>query len=260
MASPELAPVSVPAPGQAFQWRVARNLYPLYQSLGKSCELAAPCDPLHDGEARPEDVLRVMQWMYAVDNKLPPEEFSRRLALDRRTNPGAAVEGLLRHFVTKHDPTQADVDKADSLFLNYFYLYAPPSFHARRVAKPDVQAVLEPVTRYVPRVQAPGVPLIDSLITMVELATALDGAGIQNIAARTSELRHQIGGQYFARQTVVGFTHLNYTLRRAEQRWQARPPMFTPAVAPPKAIEPAPASGGFAFDISEEFCGQHFRT
>ena len=252
-------------PGDAFQWRLARNLYPLYRGLGEDCGLAPPCGPLHDGEASPEIVKQVVDWMYRIDDRLAPADFERRLVLNHRANPGATAESLLRHFVTKRDPAQPDVDKADALFLEYFCLYAPPSFHNRRVAKPDVEAVLEPVIRYVPRIQAPSATVIDSLITMVELSSALDGFGIANLTSRTAELRRQVGNQYFARQSVVSFTHLNYTLRRAAQQLQEPQPAlpglplgmrgYLPHPPPPASPDPEPpGDNAFAFDATEDFC------
>ncbi len=191
------------------EWRLARTLLPIYAELAPP-DLPPPCPASDLHEARSDAALRqVLDWFGAVDERLKPQEFRSRLRAAAGADLGAALELVLERLLTAPAATAEQVQKVDEACFDYFCLYAPPSFHARRVAREDVAAVLEPALKHAPL--GGGLPRgMDALLARLEALPTLPQLAASDVLPQARALRLADAAGCCERGALIAFTHFNY--------------------------------------------------
>src|SRR3954470_13485927 len=142
---------SAPAPALqneiAAQWRVARQLYPVYAAilrqhgiaLDPSRELEYPAD-----RSEPEAIERIKQWFNAADAKIEVWQLRQILQTSEHgTQP--VLHALIARVMEKQERSSRERDKLDFLLAQYFFQCCPEKLHQIEPTLDDVAEILEPV-------------------------------------------------------------------------------------------------------------------
>lgn len=200
--------------GLVAQWRLARNLFPIYLELTRHAhECPPPPCSSFESDDRPESLQAIRQWFEAVDASLSPARFRTVLQAANAMHSDTMLHAIAQHFLARRDPVAPAREKLDFVLLRYFSVCSPPSFHARTVSRRNVADVLQPLVGDCPDGPAAAQPRLDQLLVRI--------AGCRTLDQFTALLKEAAGWEaglqahYFDPPVLVGLTHFHYLLHLA---------------------------------------------
>jgi len=211
------APATAQVNEIAAQWRVARQIYPVYAAAIRQHAIAV--EPSRDLEYpadrnEAEAVARVQQWFDEADKKVEVWHLRQVLQTSELGTEGA-LRALLTRFLEKEERTDADRDKVDFLSAQYFFQCAPAKLHQSEPTLDDVAEVLEPVLgESIPQAPAWLAPL-DGILTELKQCESLSEMLERGSLARARKLKTEAGAMFFGSGALLTFTRFNILVRGA---------------------------------------------
>lgn len=211
---------------QVAQWRLARNLFPVYAELAsRSAGVCPPPFSSFGADDRPESLDAVKNWFDAVDNTLSPADFRASMAAIIASNGESALYTVAQHLLASRRSDAASRSKLEFVLVQYFLVCSPPSFHTRSATCADISAVLQPVW---PRLPAAGATSVasaddggdstsDSLLILSGLAARLQNCStlseLYEIAGTLETCKQQMGDAYYEPAALAHITHAQFLLK-----------------------------------------------
>ena len=197
-------PISVVA-----QWRLARNLFPIYSELTRNSQYCPPppCSTF-ESDDRPESLQAIRQWFEAVDTSLSPARFRAALQAANALNNDSTLHAIAQHFLARRNPSPEAREKLDFLLVRYFSVCSPPSFHSRTLSRRAVGEVLQPLVGDCAEPHPAWLAPLDSFLEKLERPMAQLPALLTEVAAWKASL----GERYFQPIAAVELTHFHYLL------------------------------------------------
>jgi len=197
------------------EWREARALYPLYANLAKEFVIDAPaCPDLEEQTEAPseESVRQARQWLLDLDERIQVHQLRQFLQTSSLASEQGLRDLLSHHLAKKH--TEADRDKIDFLFVQYFAHCAPPGLQDENVDLACVAQVLEPVLGAVDRKAPKWLAPVDQLLAEANTSKDLNRLLTAHILDKGRQLKESIGEEYFSPMAIVAFTRFGFLMRR----------------------------------------------
>jgi hypothetical protein len=197
------------------EWREARALYPLYANLAKEFVIDAPaCPDLEDQTEAPseESVRQARQWLLDLDERIQVHQLRQFLQTSSLASEPGLRDLLSHHLAKKH--TEADRDKIDFLFVQYFAHCAPSGLQDENVDLACVAQVLEPVLGTVERKAPKWLASVDQLLAEANATKDLNRLLGAHILDKGRQLKESLGKEYFSPMAIVTFTRFGFLMRR----------------------------------------------
>ena len=197
------------------EWQEARALYPLYANLAKEFVIdTAACADLEEQTEAPseESVRQARQWLLDLDERIQVHQLRQFLQTSSLASEQALRDLLSHHLAKKH--TDADRDKIDFLFVQYFAHCAPPGLQDENVDLACVAQVLEPVLGAVDRKAPKWLPSVDQLLAEADATKDLNRLLTAHILDKGRQLKESLGKEYFSPTAIVAFTRFGFLMRR----------------------------------------------
>lgn len=198
------------------EWREARALYPLYANLAKEFVIDFPaCPDLENGtEEQPSEktVEHARQWLVDLDERIKVHQLRQFLQTTSLVSEQSLRDLLTHHLGKKH--SEADRDKIDFLFVQYFAHCAPAGLQDENVDLACVAQVIEPVLGKVDLKFPQSLEPVNQLLAEANAAKDLNRMLGSHILEKGRQLKESLGEEYFAPVAVVAFTRFSFLMRR----------------------------------------------
>ena len=201
----------------AAQWRVARQLYPVYAAVVRMHGIAL--EPSRDLEypvdrSEMEAIERVRKWFDEADSKIEVWQL-RQVLQTSELGSQTALHALITRILEKDEKTDSDRDKADFLLAQYFFHCAPETLHATEPSLDDVALVLEPVLGECMTEQPAWLAPLDDIIRELKQCQSLSDMLSKGTLARARKLKIDAGDKFFGGSALLVFTRFNFMVRGA---------------------------------------------
>jgi hypothetical protein len=140
-AHPEARGISVSI---VAEWRIARNLFPIYSELVRQSGQCPPPVNSFGADDRPESLDAVRGWFDAVDASCPAAQFRAQVEAVVGGND-TAWHAIALHFLCVRRSDSETRKKLAFVLTRYFAICAPPSFRAKSATRRHVADVLQPL-------------------------------------------------------------------------------------------------------------------
>lgn len=201
----------------AAQWRLARQIYPVYAAairqhgvaLEPSRDLEYPVD-----RNEPEAIARVQEWFASADKKVEVWHL-RQVLQTSEVSTEPVLRALVARFLEQEERGDSDRDKVDFLLAQYFFQCAPAKLHQTEPTLDDVAEVLEPVLgESIP--EAPSwLAGLDEVLAELKQCESLSDMLERNLLARARRLKTESGPKFFGSSALLTFTRFNILVRGA---------------------------------------------
>jgi hypothetical protein len=201
----------------AAQWRVARQLYPVYAAVVRTHDIAL--EPSRDLEypvdrSELEAIERVRNWFDQADSKIEVWQLRQVLQTSEHGSE-PALRALVTRILEKEVRTDSDRDKADFLLAQYFFHCAPEKLHSSEPTLDDVALVLEPVLGECMTEQPAWLAPLDEIITELKQCQSLSDMLAKGTLARARKLKIDAGDKFFGPSALLVFIRFNFMVRGA---------------------------------------------
>ena len=201
----------------AAQWRVARQLYPVYAAVVRMHGIAL--EPSRDLEypvdrSEMEAIERVRAWFAEADSKIEVWQL-RQVLQTSELGTEPALRALVTRILEKGSRTDSDRDKADFLLAQYFFHCAPEKLHSTEPSLDDVALVLEPVLGECMTESPAWLAPLDEIIAELKQCQSLSEMLAKGTLARARKLKIDAGDKFFGGSALLVFTRFNFTVRGA---------------------------------------------
>lgn len=199
-------PISVVA-----QWRLARNLFPIYAELTRNSQYCPPppCSTF-ESDDRPESLQAIRQWFDAVDGSLSPARFRAALQAANALNSDSTLHAIAQHFLARRDASAESREKLDFLLVRYFSVCSPPSFHSRTLSRRNVADVLQPLLGDCAEPHPEWLAPLDAFLQKLDACPPL--AALLTLLKEVAAWKASLGERYFQPIAAIELTHLHYML------------------------------------------------
>jgi hypothetical protein len=199
----------------AAQWRVARQLYPVYAVVVRQHKLAL--EPSRDLEypvdrSEPEALDRVRHWFAEADSKIEVWQL-RQVLQTSELGSEPALRALVTRILEKEEHTESDRDKADFLLAQYFFHCAPEKLHSTEPTLDDVALVLEPVLGECVTEAPPWLTPLEEIVAELKQCQSLSDMLARGTLARARQLKIEAGDKFFGSSSLLVFTRFNFLVR-----------------------------------------------
>jgi len=126
------------------EWRIARNLFPIYTELVRQSGQCPPPFSSFGADDRPESLDAVRGWFDAVDASCPAAQFRAQAEAVVGVND-TAWHAIALHFLNVRRGDPETRKKLAFVLTRYFTICAPPSFLSKSVTRRHVADVLQPL-------------------------------------------------------------------------------------------------------------------
>jgi hypothetical protein len=126
------------------QWRIARNLFPIYAELVRQSGQCPPPVSSFGADDRPESLDAVRDWFDAVDATCPAAQFRARVDTVVGVND-TAWHAIALHLLAVRRSDPETRKKLAFVLTRYFAICSPPSFLSKSVSRRNVADVLQPL-------------------------------------------------------------------------------------------------------------------
>ena len=126
------------------EWRIARNLFPIYAELVRQSGQCPPPVNSFGADDRPESLDAVRSWFDAVDASCPSAQFRTRVEAVVGVND-TAWHAIALHFLAVRRGDPESRKKLAFVLTRYFAICSPPSFQSKSVTRRHVADVLQPL-------------------------------------------------------------------------------------------------------------------
>ena len=126
------------------QWRIARNLFPIYAELVRQSGQCPPPVSSFGADDRPESLDAVRAWFDAVDASCSAVQFRTRVEAVVGVND-TAWHAIALHFLAVRRSDPESRKKLAFVLTRYFAICAPPSFQSKGASRRHVADVLQPL-------------------------------------------------------------------------------------------------------------------
>jgi len=189
------------------EWRVARNLFPIYTELVRQSGQCPPPFSSFGSDDRPESLQAVRQWFAAVDASFTSAEFRERIEAIVGLNE-TAWHTVALHFLGQQNNDHESRNRLAYILVRYFATSCPPSFRAKSVTYQHVAEVMQPLIGNHSESSAAASTSADDLLRKIEACRSLEDLLI--IATDLDRWEGSLGSDYFAPLGLVRATHLRY--------------------------------------------------
>jgi hypothetical protein len=200
----------------AAEWRQVRALYPLYANLAKEFVIDFPaCLDLENGtEEQPSEkaLEHARQWLLDLDERIRVHQLRQFLQTTSLLSEQSLRDLLSHHLGKKH--SDADRDKIDFLFVQYFAHCAPSGLQDENVDLACVAEVIEPALGKVDPKLPDSLEPVNQLLAEANAAKDLNRLLASHILEKGRQLKESLGEGYFAPIAVVAFTRFGFLMRR----------------------------------------------
>jgi len=200
----------------AAEWRQTRALYPLYANLAKEFVIDFPaCPDLENGtEEQPSEkaVEHARQWLLDLDERIKVHQLRQFLQTTSLVSEQSLRDLLTHHLGKKH--SDADRDKIDFLFVQYFAHCAPAGLQDENVDLACVAQVLEPVLGTVKLTVPESLAPVNHLLAEANAAKDLNRLLGGHVLEKGRQLKESLGEENYAPVAVVAFTRFGFLMRR----------------------------------------------
>jgi len=207
---------SNPAQELAAQWKVARNLYPIYSELAREFVIdVQPCADLEAGVETPgkETVEQANHWIEEMDQRVQVHQLRQFLQTSSVVTPEGLLS-LVQHFLAKKTKTDAIRDKIDFLTVQYFSQLAPTSVVDTEVDLAYVAEVMEPILGKVELKPPVWLNALDRVLESARKCRSLDDLLHGGILEQGRKAKGLAGDLFYMPVALVAFTRFGYLMRR----------------------------------------------
>jgi len=200
----------------ANEWRMARQLYPLYAALAREFVIdLPPCADLDSGvEAPPQESVELArQWFLDMDGRIQVHQLRQFLQTTTLVSD-EALHSLLMHHLRKSKRTDSDRDKLDFLLVQFFSHSAPSRLEDTDLDMEYVAQVLEPVFGSTSLTLPAWIAPLEEMVQAANASRTLNELLSSGILDKGRKLKVSAGANYFVPVAMIAFTRFNFLMRR----------------------------------------------
>lgn len=195
--------------GMVAEWRIARNLFPIYMELARQSGQCPPPFSSFGSDDRPESLEAVRNWFDALDATCPAARFRTEIESVVGLND-TAWHTIALHFLVARRSDRETRKKLAFGLTRYFAISCPPSFRSKSITARQVADVLQPLIGDCPDSVDTESALAHDVVKRLENCRGL--AELVSISRDLDGWEESLGDGYLMPVALAQAAHLHYLL------------------------------------------------